>query len=124
MKAEIFAAVKSMIAADPSVGGDQLELVLLALTADPRSSSERIATAYKVMSGKIQPRELRPLCKRREAAELLSVNVRTVDYYIRIHRLPCVKGGGLKKKRVIGIPRESVIEMMLGTGLDPQRAIK
>ena len=25
---------------------------------------------------------------------------------------------------VIGIPRESVIEMMLGSGLDPQKAIR
>ena len=123
MKTEIFAAVKSMIAADPSVSGDQLELVLLALTADPKASAERITTAYKVMSGKIEPRELQPLCKRREAAELLSVNVRTVDYYIRAHRLPCVRGEGVSK-RVIGIPRESVIEMMLGSGLDPQKAIR
>lgn len=123
MKTEIFAAVKSMIAADPSVSGDQLELVLLALTADPKASAERITTAYKVMSGKIEPRELQPLCKRREAAELLSVNVRTVDYYIRIGRLPCSRGGGISK-RVIGIPRESVIEMMLGSGLDPQKAIR
>ena len=123
MKTEIFAAVKSMIAADPSVSGDQLELVLLAMTADPKASAERITTAYKVMSGKIEPRELQPLCKRREAAELLAVNVRTVDYYIRIGRLPCVRGEGVSK-RVIGIPRESVIEMMLGSGLDPQRAIK
>ena len=122
MKTEIFAAVKSMIAADPSVTGDQLELVLLALTADPKASSERITTAYKVMSGKIQPRELMPLCKRREAAELLSVNVRTVDYYIRIGRLPCSRGAGCR--RVIGIPRESVIEMMLGSGLNPERALK
>lgn len=122
MKTEIFAAVKSMIAADPSVSGDQLELVLLALAADPKASSERIATAYKVMSGKVQPRELMPLCKRSEAAELLAVNVRTVDYYIRIGRLPCSRGAG--RKRVIGIPRESVIEMMLGSGLDPQKAIK
>lgn len=123
MKTEIFAAVKSMIAADPSVSGDQLELVLLALTADPKASAERITTAYKVMSGKIEPRELQPLCKRRQAAELLSVNVRTVDYYIRVGRLPCVRGEGISK-RVIGIPRESVIEMMLGTGLDPQRAYR
>ena len=123
MKTEIFAAVKSMIAADPSVSGDQLELVLLALTADPKASAERITTAYKVMSGKIEPRELQPLCKRRQAAELLSVNVRTVDYYIRVGRLPCVRGEGISK-RVIGIPRASVIEMMLGTGLDPQRAYR
>lgn len=122
MKAEIFAAVKTMIAADPSVTGDQLELVLLALVADPKASAERITTAYKVMSGKIEPRDVAPLLKRRQAAELLSVNVRTVDYYIRIGRLPCSRGGGISK-RVIGIPRESVIEMMLGSGLDPQRAL-
>ena len=121
IKPEIFAAVKSMIAADPSVKGDQLQLVLLALTADPKGSSDRIETAYKVMSGKLKPQELRPICRRKEAASLLGRNVRTINYYIRIGRLPGIKGGG---KRIIGIPRESVMEMMIAVGEDPERALK
>ena len=120
MKSEIYNAVKSMVAADPSVKGSQLELALLVLAADPVASRERIETAHKLMTGKLDPIQAMPLCRRAEAAHLLSVNIRTVDYYVRNHKLPCVRVG----TRVRGIPRESVMELMMVRGEDPERAIR
>ena len=70
MKSEIYNAVKSMVAADPSVKGSQLELALLVLAADPVASRERIETAHKLMTGKLDPIQAMPLCRRAEAASI------------------------------------------------------
>jgi len=121
MKKEILVAMQSLLVADESLSSDQRELTLAVLTSDPVASRERIETAAKVMSGKLALRDIMPICKRKEAASLLGINIRTIDYYVRKGILPGIRGCG---NRIIGIARENIIEYMLHHGLDPKDAYR
>lgn len=109
MRGEIATAVGTILKTDPTVTSEQADLALAVLAADPTDA--RLVRVREVLDNIRSPEDIPPIYKRRVAAEILGVHVRTVDYYRRTGRLDPVYGSG---DRVIGFSRESVLKKRQG----------